>query len=139
MAGEATQPKPSPEEVIERLRQAFPLAFTNPPKPLQTGVHKVIRAASHPLFEGVNNTTLSKSIGRWVRQDAYLKAIRSREPRLDLEGRPVAEITDEDVQEAVRILRHRERRRHHFRKKRTRSKAQPRSSSTVEAQWVPGE
>jgi len=129
MAGEATQPKPSPEEVIERLQRAFPLAFTDPPKPLQTGVHKLIRADPPPLLDGVNNTTLSKSIGRWVRQDAYLKAIRSREPRCDLEGRPVAEITDEDVQEATRILRHRERRRYHFRKKRTRSKAQPRTLS----------
>lgn len=107
MGTESTLPNPSPREVVERLRQAYPLLFTDPPKPLQKGVHKQIRAARPPSLEGVNNTAISKGIGRWVRQEAYLKAIKSRQPRHDLEGRPVADVSDEDVKEAGRLLRQR--------------------------------
>lgn len=138
MAGEATQPKPSTDEVIERLRQAYPLAFTDPPKPLQKGVHKLIREAKPPLLAGVNNTALSQSIGRWVRQDAYLKAIRSRKPRHDLEGRPVAELADEDVAEASRILRHRERRRYHFKKRRSKAQQPHSSAATMSTELTSG-
>ncbi len=120
MDTESTDPNPSPREVVERLRQAYPLTFTDPPKPLQKGIHKQIRAARPPSLQGVNNTAISKGVGRWVRQEAYLKAIKDRQPRHDLEGRPVAEVTDEDVKEARRLLRQR---RYRLRKRRRQSKA----------------
>ena len=129
MGAESTLPNPPPREVVERLRQAYPLIFTDPPKPLQRGIHKQIRAARPPSLEGVNNTAISKGIGRWVRQEAYLKAIRNRQPRHDLEGRPVADVTDEDVKEAGRLLRQR---RYRFRKNRKQSKVPPAQPGTPE-------
>ncbi len=112
MGAESTgRVKPSSEEVIERLQEAYPEAFTSPPKPLQLGIHKIIRTAKPGPLEGLANTTISKGIGRWVRQDAYLEAVRNREPRHNLEGRPVSDVSDEAVESATRVLRLRKQRR----------------------------
>lgn len=102
--------KPSSEEVLERLQEAYPQAFTIPPKPLQIGIHKIIRAAKPASLKGLANKTISESIGRWVRQDAYLEAVRNREPRHDLRGRPTSDVSDEAVESAAKILRNRKQR-----------------------------
>ncbi len=102
--------RPSFAEVIERLQEAYPKAFSTPPKPLKIGIHKLIRAAKPASLEGFANATISKGIGRWVRRDAYLEALRNREPRHDLDGRPVSDVSDEAVESATHALRRRRKR-----------------------------
>lgn len=107
VAESTPQAKLSFAEVVERLQEAYPKAFTTPPRPLQIGIHKIIRVAKPASLEGLANTTISKSIGRWVRRDAYLEAVSNREPRHDLEGRPVGNVSEEAAESATQALRRR--------------------------------
>ena len=124
--------KPSPDEVIERLREAYPKTFTDPPTPLQIGILKQIRVAKPPVLEELANITINKAIRRWVRRDAYLSAICDRIPRVDLKGRPAGEISDEAVAEATRVLRLRKKRRRDYRRKQ-----QQRAAKAAAAQAEP--
>lgn len=127
--------KPSFAEIAELLQEAYPEAFTTPPKPLQIGIHKIIRAAKPASLEGLANATISNAISRWVRRDAYLEAVASRKPRHDLDGRPVSDVGDEAVELATQALRRRRKKQAAIAKKRaaktTAEQTQPSSAGTA--------
>lgn len=106
----------SSQEVLDRLREAYPKAFTVPPTPLQIGVRKAIRR--NDGLADISNVMFTRAMRRWVRQDAYLQAICDRVPRVDLDGQPWGEVSDDAVAVATKVLRMRKKKQERWRRKR---------------------
>lgn len=137
-SGPSTGQKLSLEQVLRRLQEAYPKAFTNPPTPLQLGIHKVIRDAKPATLESISSNQLSSALRSWVRRDAYLQAVRDRVARIGLDGQPAGEVSDEAAAEARRALKRRIKKRKQGNKRRAeaaskRASTEPRSTNSIAA------
>lgn len=86
--------------MLVRLRQTFPEAFAHP-VPLALGIAAEIKAKlQEPRPPNVH---ITRALGHWTEQDAYLEAIAAGVPRRHLDGTE-AERPDEAHREHARAI-----------------------------------
>ncbi len=82
------------------LRERHPDLFGDDPKPLKIGIHRDL-IERHPDLDFVGlKRALTLHCGRFV----YLKALKPGAARLDLDGQPDGEVTEEQVEIARQRL-----------------------------------
>lgn len=94
-AAEAVDPaKPglSPAECARELAQRFPALFDGPAKPLKLRIQADIQARAPGVF---SRSVLSAFLRRLTGSTAYLNALSRAPARLDLDGQPAGEISEE--------------------------------------------
>lgn len=94
-AGEPTEPaKPglTPAECARELAQRFPALFDGPAKPLKLRIQADIQARAPGIF---SRSVLSAFLRRLTGSTAYLNALSRAPARLDLDGQPAGEISEE--------------------------------------------
>src|SRR5215831_11557139 len=75
---------------LETLVERFPLAFTNPPRPLKIGVTKDLIAA---VAGAISAQTVRDAIAIWCRRPAYLQVQVEGAARIDLNGNVTGAVT----------------------------------------------
>ena len=76
---------------LEALVKRFPLAFTNPPRPLKIGITKDLIAAARS--DAISAQAIRDAIAIWCRQASYLKAQVEGAARIDLDGNITGAVT----------------------------------------------
>jgi sRNA-binding protein len=91
---EAAGTAPTPAQCAAKLAEAFPALFAAPegPRPIKLRIQADIQQRLPGLF---NRRLLSVVLGRHTTTTAYLKALVQGSQRLDLDGQPAGEISDE--------------------------------------------
>jgi sRNA-binding protein len=84
-------------DCAEQLRRLFPALFDGPPKPIKLRIQADIQQRAPGTFA---RKALSAFLHRHTGSTAYLNALVRAEQRLDLDGRPAGEISDEHRQAA---------------------------------------
>ncbi|WKB54050.1 ProQ/FinO family protein [Eleftheria terrae] len=74
------------------LRERFPALFAGKPKPLKLRIQVDIQERSPGVFP---KQSLSAFLRRYTMSDAYLRAVAAGTHRFDLDGQPVAELSEE--------------------------------------------
>ncbi|MCW7536588.1 ProQ/FINO family protein [Aquabacterium sp. A7-Y] len=74
------------------LREHFPALFAGKPKPLKLRIQVDIQERTPGLFP---KQSLSAFLRRYTMSDAYLRAVAAGTHRYDLDGQPVAELSEE--------------------------------------------
>ena len=106
--GGTSEPGRGDAELAALLTRYFPAAFPagdKPPVPLKAGIHEDLRELPRPLSR--KSRRVPRFLGKWVRRPAYLKAMTAGRPRIDLRGRPVGEVTEEQAAVAAMELERR--------------------------------
>ena len=98
--------------VLETLITTFPV-FRNG-QPLAIGIHKAIKARLPDIGEG----SLRIALKGYTASTKYLKVIANGKQRFDLDGNPAGEVTAEQRQQALEMIKER------FRKIAERKKAE---------------
>jgi len=70
------------------VRQTFPLAFSDPPKPLKIGIRQ-------DLAREVGEADAMLILRRWCRRGKYREVVAAGGPRIDLNGNQADEVSDE--------------------------------------------
>lgn len=97
----------TPEACASQLKQLFPALFTGGAKPLKLRIQADIQERAPGQF---TKPVLSAFLRRYTGGTGYLIAVSRATHRFDLDGAPVAELSDEHRQVAVEELaRRRER------------------------------
>ena len=92
---------PSPAETAERRKGLFPALFTGPSKPIKLRIQADIQARAPGQF---TKAALSAFLRRYTGSTSYLIALTRAPQRLDLDGQPAGEISDEHRQAAAEEL-----------------------------------
>jgi len=87
----------SPAECADALKRLFPALFAGPAKPIKLRVHADIQERAPGVF---TKGSLSAFFRRYTGSTGYLVALTKAPTRLDLDGQPAGEITDEHRQMA---------------------------------------
>lgn len=75
--------KPDRVELLDKLRETFPAAFTDPPKPLAIGIiQSVLKSGRWPL----SGKQARRALYHWTQQPAYQDALVPGAPRYGLDG-----------------------------------------------------
>ena len=95
-------PLPAPNgataaDCAEQLRRLFPALFDGPPKPIKLRIQADIQQRAPAIFA---RKALSAFLHRHTGSTAYLNALVRADQRLDLDGQPAGEISDEHRQAA---------------------------------------
>ncbi len=92
----------SPAKLFRHLSAKWPEAF-NPgaPRPLKIGIHDDIRERDHEL----SDEDLSRALRAYTRTSQYLAALQAGAARIDLEGNPSGEVSDDDAATAKALRR----------------------------------
>ncbi|RZS54871.1 ProQ/FINO family protein [Sphaerotilus mobilis] len=99
--GEVAKPGLSPAECARELAQRFPALFDGPAKPLKLRIQADIQARAPGVF---SRSVLSAFLRRLTGGTAYLNALSRAPARLDLDGQPAGEISEEHRQLALEEL-----------------------------------
>lgn len=91
----------SPAECAARLAQMFPALFAGAPKPIKLRIHADIQLRAPGIF---TRRVLSVVLARHTTTTPYLKALAAQPQRLDLDGQPAGEISEEHRKAAVEEL-----------------------------------
>jgi ProP effector len=91
----------SPAETAERLKSLFPALFTGPSKPIKLRIQADIQARAPGQF---TKAVLSAFLRRYTGSTSYLIALTRAAQRLDLDGQPAGEISDEHRHAAAEEL-----------------------------------
>lgn len=78
------------------LREAFPKLFNDDRLPLALGTKQVIIATG--LLDDFTHLAINLSLKRWVRNKKYSRSCLNLKMRYSLEGEPVEEISEQDLQ-----------------------------------------
>lgn len=86
---------------IDLCNALFPLAF---PKritrvelqPLKIGINDDLFIALNEAGHAVSMKAIRRMLGHWCSRPFYLKAFKKSQVRIDLQGQPVAPLTDEE-------------------------------------------
>jgi hypothetical protein len=102
-APEATPAVPglSPADCARELAQRFPALFDGPARPLKLRIQADIQARAPGVF---SRSVLSAFLRRLTGSTAYLNALSRAPQRIDLDGQPAGEISDEHRQIALEEL-----------------------------------
>lgn len=90
-------------DALSWLAATFPQAFNNTLRirPLKTGIMNDILAYVDKAEEaGVSKSKLREAVVLFTRRIDYLACLKAREMRVDLEGTPVAVVTEEEAERA---------------------------------------
>lgn len=98
-------PDMPPAQTAARLAELFPALFTpGQAKPLKLRIQADIQQRAPGLF---NRKSLSVFLHRHTTSNGYLKALANAPARVDLDGQPAGEVSDEHRQAAVAELERR--------------------------------
>lgn len=90
-------------EALAWLMERFPEAFDNRLKirPLKIGIMEDILAFTEEAqASGVSRTKLREAVVLFTRRVDYLTCLKAREVRVDLQGNPIAEVTEDEAYRA---------------------------------------
>jgi hypothetical protein len=90
-------PGSSAADCAQQLRRLFPALFDGPPRPLKLRIQADIQQRAPGTFA---RKALSAFLHRHTGSTAYLNALVRGRDRLDLDGQPAGEISDEHRQAA---------------------------------------
>lgn len=97
-------------DALKWLAAAFPAAFDNSVciRPLKLGVMDDILAHADKAQEaGISKSKLREAVVLFTRRLDYLACLKSREMRVDLQGNPVAEVTEDESNHAAAKIKKR--------------------------------
>ena len=81
------------------LVRLYPKCFAwNRPRPIKAGIFHDLVAAGHPPDE------INQALGVYCDCARYLKALKAGAPRIDLDGRPVGTVSDDEARFARQRL-----------------------------------
>lgn len=86
------------------LAATFPQAFDNSLyiRPLKTGIMEDILLHADKAAEvGISKSKLREALVLFTRRIDYLTCLKAREMRVDLQGEPVSQVTEEDAEKAT--------------------------------------
>jgi ProP effector len=104
------QAKKTRNEALIWLAQTFPRAFDNSVsiQPLKLGIMADILAyEEQAAAAGISKSKLREAVVIFARRLDYLTCLKAREMRIDLEGNPVASVTEEEANRAADKIRKR--------------------------------
>ena len=90
-------------DALTWLAATFPQAFDNTLciRPLKAGIMNDILAYADKAEEvGISKSKLREAVVLFTRRIDYLTCLKTREMRVDLEGTPVAQVTEEEAERA---------------------------------------
>lgn len=105
-----TQAKLARFDALAWLANTFPKAFDNTYsiQPLKVGImHDVLMHAEQAKLAGISKSKLRQAVVVFTRRIDYLACLKAREMRVDLEGNPVAQVTDEEAENAASKIKRR--------------------------------
>lgn len=117
-----SSPKSPRNVLLQTLRETFP-AFASY-QPLAIGIHEAVNARLPDLVAAELKTALRIH----TKSTRYLKSMASAKHRVDLDGNPAGDITDEQRTHAAELLKER------FRKDRERKTAEEAARMAQEAE-----
>lgn len=88
-------------DALSWLTQKFPKAFDNTTsiQPLKIGImHDILAYAEQAQSAGISKSKLRQAVVVFTRRIDYLACIKAREMRIDLEGNPVAQVSEEEAE-----------------------------------------
>jgi hypothetical protein len=86
---------------LNKLITLYPLLFSETdPKPLNIGIHTMIDIYKLQISE----TLLSSILIRYVRQESYLLSVFKYKKRYDLDGNPMVDITNDEINHTKKSL-----------------------------------
>lgn len=97
-------------DALNWLTENFPKAFDNTCsiQPLKVGIlHDILAHAERGLSAGISKSKLRQAVVVFTRRIDYLACIKAREMRVDLEGNPVARVTEEEAEHASSKIKRR--------------------------------
>lgn len=95
----AANPAPARQHpVLDQLAALYPSLFGETLRPLKRGIFEDLLAA-HP--DVLDKDSLKTALGLHARSTRYLTVVASGQPRHDLAGRPVEDLTPEQVHHAL--------------------------------------
>ncbi|WP_295399284.1 ProQ/FINO family protein [uncultured Thiocystis sp.] len=104
LAGEAL-PSDAPEDAASATAPTLDLAARYPacfdwrqPRPLKIGIREDLLAVGHP------RPAIRRALVAYCSRVKYLKALRAGTPRIDLQGQPAGEVTEDDAADAQAML-----------------------------------
>ena len=102
--------KKARDEALQWLAATFPKAFDNTLSinPLKFGIMEDILAYADKASEaGISKSKLREAVVIFTRRIDYLTTLKAKEMRIDLEGNPVALVTDEEAERASQKIKKR--------------------------------
>jgi len=97
-------------DALNWLTETFPKAFDNTCsiQPLKIGIlHDILAHAEQAQSAGISKSKLRQAVVVFTRRIDYLACIKAREMRVDLEGNPVARVTEEEAEHASSKIKRR--------------------------------
>ncbi|NCT56987.1 MAG: activator of prop osmoprotectant transporter [Legionella sp.] len=97
-------------DALSWLTETFPKAFDNSQsiQPLKIGIlHDILAHAEQAEAAGISKSKLRQAVVVFTRRIDYLACIKAREMRIDLEGNPVARVSEEEAEHAASKIRRR--------------------------------
>lgn len=85
-------PEMTPAACAQQLKERFPALFAGTPKPLKLRIQADIKERAPGVF---TKAVMSAFLRRYTGTTAYLIALTKAEHRVDLDGQPAGEITEE--------------------------------------------
>ncbi|CDZ76016.1 ProP effector [Legionella massiliensis] len=102
--------KKARNEALSWLAAAFPQVFDNTARirPLKVGIMDDILAYADKAEDaGISRSKLREAVVVFTRRIDYLTCLKARETRVDLNGEPVAQVTEEEAERASTKIRKR--------------------------------
>lgn len=97
-------------DALAWLTETFPKAFDNSHsiQPLKIGIiHDILVHADQARAAGISKSKLRQAVVVFTRRIDYLACIKAREMRIDLEGNPVARVSEEEAEHAASKIKRR--------------------------------
>jgi ProP effector len=97
-------------KALRWLANTFPEAFDSDQRirPLEIGImQKIIAYRKEKGDESVSLTKLREAVVMFTRRIDYLTCLKAREQRIDLYGKPIAEVTQEEADKAAQKIKKR--------------------------------
>lgn len=95
---------------LQWLAATFPKIFDNTLsiQPIKIGImDDILLHAESAAAAGISRSKLREAVVLFTRRIDYLACLKAREMRIDLEGNPVAEVTEEEAEKAAVKIRKR--------------------------------
>lgn len=104
------QSKKSRHDALQWLASQFPKAFDNTIKiqPLKTGImNDILLHSEKAALAGFSKSKLREAVVIYTRRIDYLACLKARDLRVNLEGQPVGEVTEEEAERAANKIKKR--------------------------------
>lgn len=97
-------------QAIRWLSKKFPQAFDNSQRirPLKVGImNDILQYVDEAADNGISKSKLREAVVVYTRRVDYLICLKAREMRIDLEGNPTTQVTEEEAENAASKVRKR--------------------------------